>query len=103
MANSKPPSNGWVVEDDPFIEVYNELRKVLAILGMRFPNRHRFDCFKLYTKLRREREELIKENQDSPLTNPLVETYEQALYLVEEMTQMKIHGMEPEHLNGKYV
>lgn len=102
MANSKPPSHGWVVEDDPFIEVYNEIRTILHYLGMKFPNRHRFDCFRLYTKIWKLKEKLQSEPY-SELSETLVETYDNLLYLIDEMVHMKINGMEPAHLNGKYI
>lgn len=89
----------WELETDPFITVYNELRQVLHHLGYSFPHKHRFEVFRLYLQLQRDR---AKIEPDSSITWPVLEAFDQALFLVEEMTQLKIHGMEPEHKNGYY-
>lgn len=85
MTDSLPP---YQVEDDPFVELYNELRKVLSLIGMHFPHKQRLDTFRLYQK--------IWEMEPDDLTHT-------ALYLINELTMMKTQGYEPAHKNDTYI
>lgn len=83
--NSLPP---YQIEDDPYVEVYNELRKILVLFGMQFPHKKRLDTFHIY--------QIIWQMEPTELTHT-------ALYLINELTIMKTMGYEPGHKNGYYL
>lgn len=76
------------ITEDPFWDIYYATMHSLRVLGMVFPRRTRLELFRLYTDL---------------CGRQWTDDVQQALDNLEQLTEMRRRGLEPEHKNGKYI